>query len=522
MKLKFISLKEYIKEQEEISSDEEQLENPESEKTKDSDLTPEREEEIRKALEDQPDELRRAYAEAIANHKGEKLVVTSDKKLSDQKIVKSPYGTEVNMDDLKKKIESAKTAIVTDSPLFGPYVRKFIPIFTWELPTMATDGIRLFVNPEFGQKLNRQQTIFVILHEILHCVLLHIQRFVDNPSYNMNKFNIAADYEINAVLVDEFKADGFDEAFVKELKAYYEEKFLQMPVEKIYNLIPDSDNEENCSCGGSGEGSGEGKGQCTCRGGGKGIGGILTPDKGKAIAKRAGYSDDEIGQEKSLNDIKKDWKEAAIEINRRTKMGGGGDMGALRKKLAEITKSEINWRQVLRQYAGEALSQNKEWRLGNRKWYNEKHIIKPGLKKPKDALDKIVVCVDTSGSVDDITLHRMLNEITQIIFSKQVNEIYVIFFDNSVVNAQIITPQKKKLEPFGGGGTNFQMPLDWIHKKLNDNVALCLFMTDGYEKMPKEPKRYGIGKKFIWMIYNNDDFKHPFGVKILMGDQKKK
>jgi predicted metal-dependent peptidase len=119
-------------------------------------------------------------------------------------------------------------------------------------------------------------------------------------------------------------------------------------------------------------------------------------------------------------------------------------------------------------------------------------------------------------------MHRMLNEITQIIFSHQVNEIYVIFFDNRVVNAQTITHGNTKLEPFGGGGTNFQLPLDWIHKELKDQVALCLFMTDGYEAMPKEPKIYGKGKSFIWMIYNNDDFRKPFGVKINMGSQNAK
>ena len=83
---------------------------------------------------------------------------------------------------------------------------------------MGTDGIRLFVNPEFGDELSREQTIFVLLHEIMHCILLHMHRFKENPLYKHAKFNHAADYEVNAILVDEFGADGFDEAFVRELK----------------------------------------------------------------------------------------------------------------------------------------------------------------------------------------------------------------------------------------------------------------------------------------------------------------
>jgi hypothetical protein len=56
----------------------------------------------------------------------------------------------------------------------------------------------------------------------------------------------------------------------------------------------------------------------------------------------------------------------------------------------------------------------------------------------------------------------------------------------------------------GGGGTNFQAPLDWIHTKYHDNVNLCIFLTDGYAAMPKTPPYH---HKFIWIIYDNPNFK---------------
>jgi predicted metal-dependent peptidase len=136
------------------------------------------------------------------------------------------------MKELRNEMESAKTAVVSQSPLFAPYVHNFTPIYTWLVPTMATDGIRLFVNPLFAQKLTWHQKIFVLIHEIMHCVLLHMERL---KGRDPKLFNIAGDFEINDLIVDTIS--DFNEAFVKELGGLYDIQYLNHPVEKIYEDV---------------------------------------------------------------------------------------------------------------------------------------------------------------------------------------------------------------------------------------------------------------------------------------------
>lgn len=227
--------------------------------------------------------------EAYVLESNQKAGIPKAARLDDMATVTTQDGEEIDMKHLRLEMESAKTAIVSQSPLFAPYVHNFTPIYTWLVPTMATDGIRLFVNPKFANDLSWKQKIFVIIHEIMHCVLLHMERL---KGRDPKLFNIAGDLEINPLIVDTIT--NFDEAFVKELQGLYDEKYLNEPVEAIYADIkknmppmppPPSGTQGSgqgqpgsCpSCDGSGEKSqdpGEGEGEGEGEGGeGQGEGG---------------------------------------------------------------------------------------------------------------------------------------------------------------------------------------------------------------------------------------------------------
>ena len=143
--------------------------------------------------------------------------------------VKAEDGTIIDMKEVDFEMESAKTAIVSQSALFAPYIHHFIPIYTWLVPTMATDGIRLFVNPKFANDLSWEEKIFVIIHEIMHCILMHMER---GKLLDQKLFNIAGDYEINTLIVDTI--DDFDEAFLSKIGGLYNKKYLNQAAEFIY------------------------------------------------------------------------------------------------------------------------------------------------------------------------------------------------------------------------------------------------------------------------------------------------
>ena len=85
-------------------------------------------------------------------------------------------------------------------------------VFTEDVPTAATDGFCIYINPVWVGKLTHENIIFVLAHEIMHVVLLHCQRFkayidrgyvVDDLPLDFRTANIAADAIINCGLVED-------------------------------------------------------------------------------------------------------------------------------------------------------------------------------------------------------------------------------------------------------------------------------------------------------------------------------
>jgi predicted metal-dependent peptidase len=67
-----------------------------------------------------------------------------------------------------------------------------------QIPTAATDGRDVFVNPAFFGGLAPADQDFVLLHEVLHAALLHVPR---RGGRDPQLWNIAADYVVNGMLV---------------------------------------------------------------------------------------------------------------------------------------------------------------------------------------------------------------------------------------------------------------------------------------------------------------------------------
>ena len=451
-------------------------------------------------------------------------------KIEDCDIVYGEDGTAIDVKKLKTDMESAKVAIVTQSPLFAPYVHEFTPIYTWLVETMATDGIRLFVNPLFAYKLDWYQKIFVIIHEIMHCVLLHMLR---SKGLNHNLSNIAGDYEINDVIIDTI--DDFNEEFIKKLGGLYDKKYLNQPMEAIYKDLlknpPPSKKgggqgngsgqpgkgETSESTSGSGKGMKDGK-EVEVASGGEGIkstdpaetGTMIPKELGEKIAEESGYDKSKIGKDIS-NEAK--WsKNGKKMLEEAEKRAGSGKGGSLINILGGLHRGVVDWKSIFSRFVAHALSPETEQRVGNKKHLGGE-ILRYGERSLYNAIEKIVVCVDVSGSVGQDMLQNMVNEINGIIFSKRIKEIVVIFFDDGV-DEKSIQYIKVGNAPFvpknisGRGGTNFQKPLDWIKEKLKDRVNLCVFLTDGYAENPKKPI---YANKFVWIIYNNFSFNEPFG-----------
>ena len=75
-----------------------------------------------------------------------------------------------------------------------------VPIRDVRLRTASTDGNNIYFDMDFYLSLEKKERLFVIVHEIWHCIMMHLVR---QKSRMHDVFNIAADMEINYILKEQ-------------------------------------------------------------------------------------------------------------------------------------------------------------------------------------------------------------------------------------------------------------------------------------------------------------------------------
>ena len=151
------------------------------------------------------------------------------KKWTDYDTILCPDGQVIDMQKLLDDQQRAKAALVHLQPFFGGFINKLHMVYTFKVKTQATDNFYLFVNPQFTYNLDLTAKVFVMAHEIMHCVLNHIRR---GKGHDPQRSNIAADYECNITLADEMDIVKIDT--MKKIGAYVDPKYSGWGYEKIY------------------------------------------------------------------------------------------------------------------------------------------------------------------------------------------------------------------------------------------------------------------------------------------------
>jgi hypothetical protein len=154
------------------------------------------------------------------------------KRWEDYDTIVCPNGQVIDMNKLLDDQQRAVAGLVHIMPFFNTFVGKLRTIYTFRVKTQATDGYNLFVNPQFTYNLDMTGKVFVLAHEIMHCVLNHMRR---GKNHNPEKSNIAADYEVNAWIAD---IGLIQPSTITKLGALYDKKYSSWGYEKIYDSNP--------------------------------------------------------------------------------------------------------------------------------------------------------------------------------------------------------------------------------------------------------------------------------------------
>src|SRR4029079_8926006 len=107
----------------------------------------------------------------------------------------------MSLDPSTARMVSAALLRVCDRSTFFATLALFARVdIGARVPTAATDGRDIFVNPEFFGKLSPAEQDAVLLHEVLHAALLHVPR---RGSRHTPLWNVAADIVVNGMIAKE-------------------------------------------------------------------------------------------------------------------------------------------------------------------------------------------------------------------------------------------------------------------------------------------------------------------------------
>jgi len=383
------------------------------------------------------------------------------------------------------QIYKIRTALLCHYPFFGNIAFHLKLKKTEGTGEICTDGKSIFYDPVIFNGFSEDEQKGVFAHEIWHIAGMHHIRGIGKIP---ELWNIAADYETNYILMD----SGFVLPPKGKGVPDNDKKYRGLLAEKIYDILypeykKNMDKFINMLCN-------------------WGIVKQIDGDGNSQISK---------------SDIKSATQEAKMMVANAyhiTKMQGNLPSG-LERFIDNFLEPKVDYRVILRDLVEQTARNDYNWMKVNRR-YITNGICLPSLIS--NELPKIVMVIDTSGSIDNQQLKTALSETKSILDNFNISELHVLYVDAEVGKHEIYTKfDDFNPQPKGGGGTDFRKAFEYIEENVED-VACLLYFTDLCGTFPDIPPDYSV----VWMYlsecsddyyYDNDDvedFEVPFGTKV--------
>jgi len=356
------------------------------------------------------------------------------------------------MSTIEERLVKSRVKLLRESPFFGTLLLNAPYRITEEISTAATDGGTLMLNPTFMEAQTQEHFQSVLLHEVLHMALQHIERMKDVFQTDPITSNIAADIVVNGIIRDNNISLPEEAIFDNDLK--------HLSVREIYNILKekqqknpnhlkekygaDENNVNQCLQPGSGTKSPSTKGDST------------TSNRG-------------VNWKDILN------KAATIARTKSFGLYGAG----LKRIFNDLLEPTIDWRDALYKYITASRSDFEGY---------DRRFIHSG-----DYLDDlgggrihVMVFMDTSGSVDEKLLSEFIAELRFAVNALPQISGELWYFDTELYYQGEIADILDTPKIQGGGGTSFVQVMKKIEDEHNDDSTvqtLGIVFTDGYARL---------------------------------------
>jgi predicted metal-dependent peptidase len=426
---------------------------------------------------------------------------------------------------LEKLISVLRLRLRIKSPFFAT-----LAMFTEfkkseSIPTAATDGKCIWINPEFLLSLSSLQQDGLILHELLHAALLHSIR---RRQREEKLWNIAADIVVNSIILKEDKFELPPKGILppqnwQALGFNQPPDWDKLSVEEVYELLRKADDSMINSFSWSedladllppnyGEGKQEGKAENQDKEGNSDRGDKGGKKNSKDSESNENKRDNQYGEinQHQEEKLRAHWKNAlqqAVVVARTTSQGKLP--AGLQRQIDKVTNPQLDWRSYLWRYLVHTPNDFKGF---------DRRFVGSGLYL--DNLEgesvQVFVAVDTSGSIDYGQLTMFLGEISGILASYPHLQCELYYADADIYGPlELNNPDQIIPKPQGGGGTSFVPFFKKIEAKLELDFqveGVCVYLTDGYGDFPEKAPELPV----LWVVTVGglDLEQFPFGETI--------
>ncbi len=449
-----------------------------------------------------------------------------------------------DLEAIENKLSAARTRLILDKPFLGALVLR-LPMKAADpawCATTGTDARNFYYNPAYAEELRPEEAQFVLAHEALHCALSHFARRGHRVKH---RWDIACDYAINGILVDE--------GLIPPPGALILEEYKGMTAEEIYPMIEDNDHSETLDQhlydkqddpaeGGqdrqrnpldeqdnpSGNPGGEGQRQSPQQ---QGQGEETPPpdqppqreedgDGGRRQQpdpEREGAQGSEERPDSGLAPPPEPLSETekeALSVQWQQRLAGAAQLAQQAGKLGEgmarmidfFLQPTLPWRALLARFMN-SLSRD-DYSYTRPSGRRGDPAIFPSLRNPQMDL---VVAVDVSGSIHQDELNEFIGEIDAL--KAQVRARVTLL----TVDAEITGDSPWRFEAWehcqlperiiGGGGTDFRPVFDWVTRH-DMNPDLLIYFTDADGPFPDHPPAWPV----VWLVKGRKPV--PWGQRI--------
>jgi predicted metal-dependent peptidase len=158
----------------------------------------------------------------------------------------------------------------------------------------------------------------------------------------------------------------------------------------------------------------------------------------------------------------------------------GGDID---RCFTDLMSAKVNWKEALAEFVSSVCKgkDDSTWAKPNRRWLQHDVYMPSTIS---ETMGRLVVAVDTSGSIDQRSVNRFLSEVVGIMNNVNPELVDLLYWDSQVAGHEVYgqgdgDKLMTSTKPKGGGGTSPSCITKYLKDK-NIVPECVVVLTDGY------------------------------------------